>query len=75
LLGGSTERISGLFDSFTAFVFLVFTLLYTPCVAAMAAVRREMGSRKSMVVVVITQCVIAWIIAFIVRIIGTILGF
>jgi ferrous iron transport protein B len=50
----------------TAAVFLVFTLLYTPCVAAIASVKRELGG-KSAVFVVITQCVIAWIVAFFVH--------
>jgi ferrous iron transport protein B len=47
----------------SAVVFLVFTLLYTPCVAAIASVKRELGA-KSAVAVVVTQCVIAWIVAF-----------
>ena len=52
---------------------LVFSLLYTPCVAATAAVRREMGRRWAFYVV-IGQCVIAWIAAFIVRLIGLAFG-
>ena len=48
---------------------LVFSLLYTPCVAAIASIRRELG-RKWAVGVVLWQCVIAWIAAFIVHIIG-----
>lgn len=44
LLGGDTSRISTLFTPFTAVVFLVFVLLYTPCVAAIATVKRELGS-------------------------------
>ena len=47
----------------TAAVFLVFTLLYTPCVAAIASVRRELGGKWAALVVVL-QCVIAWIAAF-----------
>ncbi len=47
---------------------LVFSLLYTPCVAAVAAIRRELGHKWSLCVV-IWQCVIAWIIAFIIRLI------
>lgn len=54
---------------FTAAVFLVFTLLYTPCVAAIAAVKRELGGKWSVLVVVL-QCVIAWIAAFLVRVVG-----
>lgn len=48
---------------------LVFSLLYTPCVAAIASIRRELG-RKWAVGVVLWQCLIAWIAAFIVHIIG-----
>jgi ferrous iron transport protein B len=58
---------------FTAAVFLAFTLLYTPCVAAIASVKRELGG-KSAVLVVITQCVIAWLVAFLVRLVGLGLG-
>jgi ferrous iron transport protein B len=58
---------------FTAAVFLVFTLLYTPCVAAIASVKRELGG-KSAVLVVITQCVIAWLMAFLVHLVGVLLG-
>ena len=49
-------------------------VLYTPCVAAIAAVKRELGGRWA-VTVVILQCVIAWIMAFLVKIIGTLIGF
>jgi ferrous iron transport protein B len=52
----------------TAVVFLVFTLLYTPCVAAIASVKRELGGKYA-VFVVITQCVIAWIVAFFVHLV------
>ena len=52
---------------------LVFCLLYTPCVAAIASVKRELG-RKWAVGVVIGQCIIAWIAAFIVRLIGLLFG-
>lgn len=72
LLGGSTETIGNLFNSFTAFVFLVFSLLYTPCVAAIAAVRHELGKRWT-IQIVVSQCIIAWIIAFLVKIIGSLL--
>ncbi len=75
LLGGTTDALTGLFTPFTAIVFLVFTLLYTPCVAAIAAVKREMGSRKAAVIVVIMQCVIAWIIAFLVHMVGMMAGY
>lgn len=74
LMGGDTKMLSTMFTGFTAFVFLVFTLLYTPCVAAVGAVRREMG-RRGAVIVVILQCVIAWITAFLVHFIGSMVGF
>ena len=74
LLGGDTAALSTMFTPFTAVVFLVFTLLYTPCVAAIAAVRREMGSAKAAAGVVIAQCVIAWVVAFLVRCVGLLFG-
>ncbi len=58
---------------FTAAVFLVFTLLYTPCVAAIASVKRELGGKWA-VGGAITQCVIAWLVAFLVRIVGLLIG-
>jgi ferrous iron transport protein B len=45
---------------------LVFSLLYTPCVAAVASIRREMGSRWA-VLVVLWQCTVAWIFAFLTK--------
>ena len=50
----------------------MFTLLYTPCVAAVAAIRREMNSTVKMIGVVILQCAVAWLIAFIVYQVGSI---
>ncbi|MGN0652906.1 MAG: ferrous iron transport protein B [Gemmiger sp.] len=74
LLGGSTEALATLFTPLTAMVFLVFTLLYSPCVAAIAAVRREMGGTRAAVGVAVSQCVIAWLVAFAVRCVGLVLG-
>ena len=65
--------LRSLFTPMTALVFLVFTLLYTPCVAAIATVRRELGSFNAFVTV-ITQCVIAWIMAYLVRLICLAMG-
>ena len=65
LLGGSTAAIGTLFSSLTAAVFLVFSLLYTPCVAAVASVKRELGSRWALIVV-ISQCAVAWLVSFLV---------
>ena len=56
--------LAALFTPLTAFSFLTFTLLYTPCVAAIAAVRREMHSRMAAVYVALMQCCIAWLVAF-----------
>ena len=52
---------------------LVFSLLYTPCVAAVAAIRREMGTKWA-VGVVVWQCVLAWLAAFVVYAIGGVIG-
>ena len=75
LFGGDMSALNTLFTPFSALVFLVFTLLYTPCVAAIASVKREMGTARSAFLVVIMQCVIAWIVAFAVRMIGMLIGF
>ncbi len=69
LLGGEVDRLPELFTQLTAFVFLVFSLLYTPCVAAIATVRRELG-RKYAIGVVLFQCAAAWFVAYIVYTIG-----
>ena len=74
LLGGDTAALSTMFTPFTAIVFLVFTLLYTPCVAAIAAVKRELGGTRAAVWVAVQQCVIAWGVAFLVRLVGLALG-
>lgn len=74
LLGGDSSLITTLFTPFTATVFLIFTLLYTPCVAAIATVKREMGGVKPAVLTVIAQCMIAWGVAFVVHTLGCILG-
>ena len=66
--------LAGMFSPFTAFVFLTFTLLYTPCVAAIAAVKREMGGAKAAVGVALAQCLIAWLVAFAVRCVGLLFG-
>ena len=50
--------------------FLVFTLLYTPCVAAVAAIRRELNSKLATVGIVVLQCAVAWIVAFLVYFVG-----
>ena len=77
LLATSATQVSGalnsLFTPLSAVSFLVFTLLYTPCVAAIASIRREMNSTVRTVGVVIIQCVVAWIMAALVYQVGCIL--
>ena len=77
LLATSATQVSGalnsLFTPLSAVSFLVFTLLYTPCVAAIASIRREMNSTVRTVGVVIIQCVVAWIMAALVYQVGYIL--
>ena len=73
LLGGSTDALSSLFTPFTALVFLVFTLLYTPCVAAITSVKRELGGKWAVGIVVV-QCLIAWIAAFLLHSFGLVVG-
>lgn len=74
LMGGNAELVSTLFTPFTAAVFLVFTLLYTPCVAAIATVKREIGGTKAAVATVIIQCAIAWCVAFLIHAVGLAFG-
>lgn len=73
LLGGSTEAIHTVFSGFTAFIFLVFSLLYTPCVAAIAAVKREVGGKNALLLVIF-QCGLAWLVAFLFRVVGLLFG-
>ena len=73
LVGDTPAALATLFTPFTAFVFLVFVLLYTPCVAAITAVRNELNGRYALYVVLL-QCGVAWVVAFIVHAIGMMLG-
>lgn len=67
VLLGSEALITTLFTAKTAIVFLVFTLLYTPCVATIATVKKELGTSWA-IMMVVGQCVIAWVIAYLVKI-------
>lgn len=67
---GLTTALAGVFTPKTAFVFLVFTLLYTPCVAAVATVKKELGGAKAAWFMVVFQIVVAWVTAFIVNIVA-----
>lgn len=67
VLFGSTEALQAVLTPLSAASLLVFCLLYTPCVAAIASIRRELG-RKWAITVVVIQCVLAWLFAFLIRI-------
>ena len=73
VLFGGGGGVTAMMSSLTAASLLVFSLLYTPCVAAVASIRREMGARWA-VYVVLWQCFVAWLAAVLVRIIGMMLG-
>ena len=73
ILTGGTA-VTEIISPFVAFVYMVFTLLYTPCVAAVAAVKRELGGKWA-VLVVFLQCAVAWIVAFLIHMVGMLLGF
>ena len=67
LFGGN---VSAFMSPLSAASLLVFSLLYTPCVAAVASVRRELGSKWA-ISVVLWQCAVAWIASFVVVLIGS----
>ena len=73
VLFGSTEGLLAVMTPLAAASLLVFCLLYTPCVAAVSAVKRELGGKWA-ILVVVGQCVIAWIAAFVVHLAGSLLG-
>ena len=73
LVGVNLALLTTLFTPLAAYTFLVFVLLYTPCVMAIITVRNELGGKYAAVIVVL-QCVVAWIVAFIVHGIGLLLG-
>ncbi len=73
LLFGSESAILAALTPLSAASLLVFCLLYTPCVAAISCVKRELGTKWALLVVVF-QCVVAWLAAFAVRMIGLMIG-
>ncbi len=79
LMGTGAETLSAslasIFTPLSALSFLVFTLLYTPCIAAVAAIRREMRSTSAAIVIVLFQTGLAWCLAFLVHSAGLMLGF
>ena len=68
-----SQALSAVFTPLTAASFLTFTLLYTPCVAAVATIKREMHSSFLTVLIVIAQCVVAWLAAFAVFNLGSLI--
>lgn len=68
ILFGSVAALQQTLTPATAASFLVFCLLYTPCVAAIASIRRELGRRWAFQIVIF-QCVVAWVCAFIVHLV------
>ena len=73
VLFGAEGGIGESMSSLTAGCLLVFSLLYTPCVAAVASIKRELGTRWA-AAVVLWQCVVAWGAALLLRMIGMLLG-
>jgi ferrous iron transport protein B len=73
VLFGSVSQMVGAITPLAAAGLLVFCLLYTPCVAAIAAIRRELGNKWALGIMAF-QCVVAWLCAFVVRLVGMALG-
>jgi ferrous iron transport protein B len=69
---GSVEKLTEILSPVSAAALLVFCLLYTPCIAAIASIRHELGTRWA-VGVVVWQCVLAWFAALAVKLIGSML--
>lgn len=72
VLFGSTQNLMAVLTPLSAAALLVFCLLYTPCVAAISSIKRELGGRWALGIVVL-QCAIAWICAFLVSLLGGLL--
>lgn len=73
MLFGSAEGLSGVLTSLGAASLLVFCLIYTPCAAAIASIRRELGG-KTAAGVAVWQCAIAWVMSFLVVLVGRLVG-
>ena len=73
VLFGAQGGVAAAMSSLSAVSLLVFSLLYSPCVAAVASVRRELGRRWALYMV-LWQCAVAWIAALLVRLIGMLIG-
>lgn len=68
---GGTAAVRSAITPLAAFTFMVFCLLYTPCIAAVATIRKEQG-RGAAILMVIFQCVVAWLVAWAVHLMGSI---
>ena len=73
VLFGAQGGVTAVMSTLSASSLLVFSLLYTPCVAAVASVRRELGGRWALYLV-LWQCALAWIAALLVRLVGLLVG-
>ncbi len=73
VLFGGTGNLLGTVTPLSAVSLLVFCLMYTPCIAAVASIKRELGVKWAAGVVV-GQCAVAWVCAFAVRLIGMLIG-
>ena len=71
--GDLAPALSQMFTPLTACAFLAFTLLYTPCVAAVATIKNELGSKLKTLGVVFMQCAIAWLVGTLVYQIGSLI--
>ena len=73
LFGNNLEQVlPTVFTSVTAFSFLAFSALYTPCIAALATMRKEYGN-KMMMISLSYQFILAWVVAFIVSTVGNLI--
>ena len=69
VLLGNVANLPLIFTKLTAFVFMVFSLLYTPCIATIAAIKKELGRTYALLVVML-QSSVAWLVAYTVYRIG-----
>lgn len=67
---GGAPALSDIFTPLTAYTFLVFCLLYPPCIAALATIRREINSNAATLAIICYQLCVAWLFAFVVRHVG-----
>ncbi len=74
LYGGAGIALTQVFTPLSAYAFMVFVLLYTPCIAALSAIHREMGSIKWTLITIGYQLVVAWFASALIYQIGTLIG-